>query len=394
VKILLVEDDPGISDVLEYALTAGGHQVVKTRSGREAGTLHRQAEFVILDIGLPDMDGFDVCRDIRKTSTVPVLMLTSRTEEIDRVVGLESVIKSTAAVRRSVIRSLIDLILPALLAFSLAALVAFALSSYVTGILKNLAGRAERVAAGEPGVRLETWSKSELGDLAHALEKMRIRLDGKQYVEETALTLSHEVKTPIAAIRGAAEILQQSDDPAVRQKFFANIFAEADRLSALVGNFLALSRIESAPAAPHAQSSLAGVASSVAKTFGSRAGGIRFRTEIGQAVGSVPIPADQLRRMMEALLENAFQFTPEGGCVTFVAGSGQFSVEDEGPGIPAEVRSKVFDRFFTTVNPLTGRRGTGLGLAIVKSLADRYGAMIAITCPAGTQVRVNFTQNS
>jgi signal transduction histidine kinase len=98
--------------------------------------------------------------------------------------------------------------------------------------------------------------------------------------------------------------------------------------------------------------------------------------------------------MMEALLENAFQFTPEGGCVTFVAGSGQFSVEDEGPGIPAEVRSKVFDRFFTTVNPLTGRRGTGLGLAIVKSLADRYGAMIAITCPAGTQVRVNFTQNS
>lgn len=89
VKILLVEDDPGISDVLEYALTAGGHQVVKTRSGREAVTLHRQAEFVILDIGLPDMDGFDVCRDIRKTSTVPVLMLTSRTEEIDRVVGLE-----------------------------------------------------------------------------------------------------------------------------------------------------------------------------------------------------------------------------------------------------------------------------------------------------------------
>lgn len=320
-------------------------------------------------------------------STIPVI-------KNGEVVALVSVIKSTADVRRSVIRSLIDLILPALLAFSLAALVAFALSSYVTGILKNLAGRAERVAAGEPGVRLETWSKSELGDLARALEKMRIRLEGKQYVEETALTLSHEVKTPIAAIRGAAEILQQSDDPAVRQKFFSNIFAEADRLSALVGNFLALSRIESAPADPHAQSSLTGVASSVAKTFGSRAGGIRFRTEIGQAASQVAIPTDQLRRMMEALLENAFQFTPEGGCVTLVAGDGQFSVEDEGPGIPADIRSKVFDRFFTTVNPLTGRRGTGLGLAIVKSLADRYGATIAITCPAGTLVRVKFTQNS
>lgn len=88
-KILLVEDDPGISDVLEYALTDAGHQVVKTCLGGEALRLHGQSEFVILDIGLPDMDGFDICREIRKTSTVPVLMLTSRTEEIDRVVGLE-----------------------------------------------------------------------------------------------------------------------------------------------------------------------------------------------------------------------------------------------------------------------------------------------------------------
>jgi len=89
VKILLVEDDPGIADVLEYALAEAGHQVVRAGLGREALALHRQAEFVILDIGLPDMDGFDVCREVRKSSSIPVLMLTSRTEEIDRVVGLE-----------------------------------------------------------------------------------------------------------------------------------------------------------------------------------------------------------------------------------------------------------------------------------------------------------------
>jgi DNA-binding response OmpR family regulator len=88
-KILLVEDDPGIGDALEFSLRAAGHEVVRTAQGRPALSLTAEAEFVVLDIGLPDMDGFDVCRELRKSSDVPVLFLTSRTEEIDRVVGLE-----------------------------------------------------------------------------------------------------------------------------------------------------------------------------------------------------------------------------------------------------------------------------------------------------------------
>lgn len=87
--ILLVEDDPGIADVLEFSLKNEGHSVVRTTSGREALSKVAGIEVVILDIGLPDMDGFDVCREIRKTSNVPVIFLTARSEEIDRVVGLE-----------------------------------------------------------------------------------------------------------------------------------------------------------------------------------------------------------------------------------------------------------------------------------------------------------------
>jgi DNA-binding response OmpR family regulator len=88
-RILIVEDDPGIADVLEYSLKAAGYEVVKTAQGKLAVPLAGSADFVVLDIGLPDMDGFDVCREIRKSSNVPILFLTSRTEEIDRVVGLE-----------------------------------------------------------------------------------------------------------------------------------------------------------------------------------------------------------------------------------------------------------------------------------------------------------------
>jgi len=313
-----------------------------------------------------------------------------------QVVGIVSVIKTTSDVRKSVIRSFKDLAIPALLALALATLVSYALSTYLTRIITGLARQAERVAAGEPGVRLETWTKSELGDLSRALEKMRLKLEGKQYVEEMALTLSHEIKTPLAAIRGAADILEQTGDEKVRKKFLGNIFAEVDRLSAIVTNFLALSRIESAPADPGASASLPGVAGQVASTFRARARNIVFETAISESPCWIAMPPDQLCRLMEALLENAFQFTPPGRKVFFSTSDSRLTVRDEGPGIPAELRLKIFERFFTTVNPLTGRRGTGLGLAIVKSIASRYHARISLESilGTGTTVSVNFTMTA
>lgn len=88
-KILVVEDDPGIAEVLDYALRADGHEVTIVTRGAEAIAQAARATCVVLDVGLPDIDGFEVCRKIRKTSNVPVLFLTSRSDEIDRVVGLE-----------------------------------------------------------------------------------------------------------------------------------------------------------------------------------------------------------------------------------------------------------------------------------------------------------------
>ncbi len=90
-KVLVVEDDPRIADVLEYALKAEGHAVMKAERGREAIEKAERAtpDLIVLDVGLPDLDGFEVCRSVRKFSDVPVIFLTSRSDEIDRVVGLE-----------------------------------------------------------------------------------------------------------------------------------------------------------------------------------------------------------------------------------------------------------------------------------------------------------------
>src|SRR5206468_6346183 len=89
--ILLVEDEPSVGELVRGYLQRDGYRVLWVRSGEEAvAELERHpVRIVILDIGLPGMDGFDVCRAIRGRSQVPILMLTARDEEPDRVVGLE-----------------------------------------------------------------------------------------------------------------------------------------------------------------------------------------------------------------------------------------------------------------------------------------------------------------
>jgi DNA-binding response OmpR family regulator len=89
--VLLVEDEPSVGELVRGYLTRDGYRVLWVRSGDEALVeLDRHpVRLVLLDIGLPGKDGFDVCRDIRARSQVPILMLTARDEEPDRIVGLE-----------------------------------------------------------------------------------------------------------------------------------------------------------------------------------------------------------------------------------------------------------------------------------------------------------------
>lgn len=88
--MLLVEDEPGISETVEIALSRDGMDCLVARTGKEAlAKLSSDIQLIILDVGLPDASGFDVLKEIRKKSDTPVIMLTARNEEIDRILGLE-----------------------------------------------------------------------------------------------------------------------------------------------------------------------------------------------------------------------------------------------------------------------------------------------------------------
>jgi two-component system catabolic regulation response regulator CreB len=90
-RILLIEDEPAIADTLTYALTTDGFEPVWCTTGQAAlDELQRSAfDLAILDVGLPDINGFDLFREMQRHSNVPVIFLTARSGEIDRVVGLE-----------------------------------------------------------------------------------------------------------------------------------------------------------------------------------------------------------------------------------------------------------------------------------------------------------------
>ncbi len=90
-QILVVEDEENLSEALKFNLERQGYRVIVTSNGYDAlGVMrHESPHLIILDVMLPGLDGFEVCRRVRTTSNVPILMLTARGEEVDRVLGLE-----------------------------------------------------------------------------------------------------------------------------------------------------------------------------------------------------------------------------------------------------------------------------------------------------------------
>ncbi len=90
-KILIVDDDPRLRDLVRLALERAGHSVITAADGTHALTqaMRDAPDLIVLDVGLPEMDGFETCRRIRARSDVPILFLTARDDEIDRIVGLE-----------------------------------------------------------------------------------------------------------------------------------------------------------------------------------------------------------------------------------------------------------------------------------------------------------------
>jgi two-component system sensor histidine kinase CreC len=220
----------------------------------------------------------------------------------------------------------------------------------------------------------------EIAELARAFEEMRDALEGRQHVERYTQVLAHEVKAPLAAIRGAAELLDESMPAEQRVKFLANIRAEAARIQQIIERLLELSSLEARKQLTRAEridgAALAEEAADVMRGAFTAAG-VELRVEADSKVVELRGERVLLREALVNLLQNALDFSPRGGDVVLrVAGADgrvRFVVEDRGPGVPDYALPRVFERFYSLPRPGTERKSTGLGLALVREIAHLHG---------------------
>lgn len=300
-----------------------------------------------------------------------------------RIIGVLTVAKPNRIVEPFIARSQkkvrdagIGLLVAAL---AVGALVAWWLSSQ----LGRLRRYADAVTRGERATVPK--AHGEFGALGQALATMREKLEGKQYVEEYVHALTHELKSPLAAIRSGAELLQDDGgrmDAAERARFIGIIREQGDRLAQMVDKLLALAAVEHRQRIESPRPvAVAGLVEAAAGDFATSADAAGVRIDIGAIDPALQVSGDRflLRQALGNLIDNAIAFSPQGGVVKLDASLDReritLQVRDVGPGVPDYARGRIFERFYSLARPEGGSRSSGLGLPFVAEVAALHGGI-------------------
>jgi two-component system, OmpR family, sensor histidine kinase CreC len=258
---------------------------------------------------------------------------------------------------------------------------------WMASSLQRLRAYALAVAEGEraPAPRMGRFSgHTEFTDLAQAVERMRLKLEDKAYVETYVHTLTHEMKSPLAAIHGAAELMQEPLPEPDRQRFAANIQRQTERMKHLIDQLLRLASVEqmrqlkdveTLDLAPLTRELLAILEPRL------RLKGLQVRDEI-HARGSVCGNRFLVSQALHNLLDNAIEFSPDGGQLVLSlqreGDSVVWSVRDQGPGIPDYAQSRIFERFYSLPRGDMQERSSGLGLCLVQEVSGLHGGQVSV----------------
>lgn len=265
-------------------------------------------------------------------------------------------------------------------------------SGLLTEYLQHL--RTER--SGIWGLGLGRLGQRVRWALHAAYTELRDALVGHNYVADYVQTLTHEVKSPLSAIRGAAELLQEDGmPPAERSRFLANITREAGRIQEIVDRMMELTALEArrtldkaeaVPVFPLLQAQVAAAQDAAA----SRGIALELHAE-GEDSQAARVLGDPflLRRAVANLLDNAVDFSPDGGVVRMAlivtARQVCIHIQDQGPGIPPYAQAKVFEKFYSLARPHTHKKSTGLGLSFVNEIASLHRGRIELANSASGQ---------
>lgn len=257
------------------------------------------------------------------------------------------------------------------------------LGLWVTRPIQKLTTYAKAIRDGER-VKRPALGSSEMEELGVAFEQMRDALDGKSYIENYVQTLTHEIKSPISAIRGAVELLEEELTPQQKQILLQNIHQESDRISKIVDDLLLLSSLESrkyitAQTPIDVHEMLAEIKRRLLPLLL-----IRNIELIMQGNTHSILPGDStlIEYALMNLLQNAIDFSPSKSAITLRVTDDSlgvtFLIRDAGVGIPDYAQDRIFERFYSLNRPENGRKSSGLGLSLVREIALLHQGEISV----------------
>lgn len=254
---------------------------------------------------------------------------------------------------------------------------------------------ASTPAAGTPPVTMPRVS-GELGELARAMARMQARLEGRDYIEAYVRALTHELKSPVAAIRGAGELLQDNLPDMDRTQFAQQVVEQSERLQRIIDRLLELSKLEQRhpaqrPSLLAQETTLHECAQTAITHTRARAAQRDITITLTGHSHSGSWEAELVTLAITNLLDNAVDFSPSGSTIVVAVQAASVTVQDTGPGVPAYALARLGERFFTTARPGGKRSGSGLGLAIVQRIMFMHsGRMMVSNTTPGLRVTLDF----
>jgi signal transduction histidine kinase len=397
-----VTPTPGLREAVNAtAATTGERIVVTNERGRllvdTAGEAIPGSKFATTErpeFGAALVDGrVDSRRRFSDTAGEELLLVTVPVVDGGQVVGSVRVSASRDAVVDRVHSSWLRLAAIGLAVVAGAFVLAWFLATTVSRPLSRLRKTAGQLGGGDLDARAPTDGPAELAALGISFNRMADALASSMRAQrDFVANASHQLRTPLTGIKLRLEAIQAEGGASGENAVKAE--EELDRLEALVDDLLALAGAAIPPPAGTTVD-LSTVVGDAVERWQAPATEAEKTVEAGRHEQALVFAdPDDLAHVVDNLVENALRYTPPGAHVTVESSAGNgramLLVADDGPGIPAEDRTRVFERFYRGSNGRRLEPGTGLGLAIVAELVERWGGDVTLAEGPGTRVQVAF----
>jgi two-component system, OmpR family, sensor histidine kinase CreC len=328
--------------------------------------------------------GARATREVQADDKTSIMYVAAPVLQEGKIIGVLTVAKPLSTIQDFIDRAERKVVLSGMLLLVLSALVGVIVTAWMVYSIRRLRQYAQSVQAGQnlavPNV------PGELGDLAQAMQSMRQRLEGREYIENYVRALTHELKSPMAAIRASGELLHDDLPATDRAQFAGQVVAQTERVQRLVDRMLELTKLEQRTASHgrlHTASTVNLQAQIVMKNMAvsiNKSGALRL------------IDADLVTLAISNLLENAIDFSAAGSAIEVTCSERSIVVQDHAGGVADYALARLGERFFTTPRPNGERSGSGLGLAIVRQIMALHGGQLALSnVDGGLRAELVFT---